>query len=68
MSTWDLSGGVAVITGAGSGIGRELAKLLAQEKMSLAIADVNADIGSPKRARWLGKPSAAVSTHVLNDR
>ena len=38
---WDLAGGVAVITGAGSGIGRELAKRLAREKMSLALADVN---------------------------
>ncbi|HEY0704347.1 MAG TPA: SDR family oxidoreductase [Candidatus Acidoferrales bacterium] len=65
MSTWDLSGGVAVVTGAGSGIGRELAKLLAREKMSLAIADVNADTLQETLAQ-LGTPSAPVSSHVLN--
>ena len=36
---WDLAGGVAVVTGAGSGIGRELARQLAAEKMSQIMAE-----------------------------
>jgi NAD(P)-dependent dehydrogenase (short-subunit alcohol dehydrogenase family) len=37
----DLKDGVAVITGAGSGLGRELAKLCAAEDMKLVLADVD---------------------------
>jgi len=36
----DLSGRVAVITGAGSGLGREFARLAAQSQMKLVLADV----------------------------
>ena len=36
----DLSGKVAVITGAGSGFGREFARIGAHEKMKLVLADV----------------------------
>ncbi|MDP9141734.1 MAG: SDR family NAD(P)-dependent oxidoreductase [Pseudomonadota bacterium] len=39
----ELKGKVAVITGAGSGFGRELAILCAQEGMRLALADINED-------------------------
>lgn len=39
----DLSGRVAVITGAGSGIGRELALLCAQRGASLALCDINGE-------------------------
>jgi len=39
----DLSGKVAVITGAGSGFGREFARLGAREGMKLALADVQQD-------------------------
>lgn len=62
---WDLAGGVAVVTGAGSGIGRELAKQLAREKMSLALADVN-EATLQETLSQIGTPSAAVSTHVVN--
>jgi NAD(P)-dependent dehydrogenase (short-subunit alcohol dehydrogenase family) len=62
---WDLAGGVAVVTGAGSGIGRELAKQLAREKMSLALADVN-EATLQETLSQIGTPSAPVSTHVVN--
>jgi NAD(P)-dependent dehydrogenase (short-subunit alcohol dehydrogenase family) len=39
----DLAGQVAVITGAGSGFGREFARLGARESMKLALADVQSD-------------------------
>lgn len=62
---WDLAGGVAVVTGAGSGIGRELAKQLAREKMSLALADVN-ETTLQETLSQIGNAGAPVSTHVLN--
>lgn len=62
---WDLAGGVAVVTGAGSGIGRELAKQLAREKMSLALADVN-ETTLRETLSQIGNAGAPVSTHVLN--
>jgi NAD(P)-dependent dehydrogenase (short-subunit alcohol dehydrogenase family) len=62
---WDLQGGVAVVTGAGSGIGRELAKLLAREKMSLALADVN-ETTLQETLSQIGSSGTPVSTHVVN--
>ena len=62
---WDLAGGVAVITGAGSGIGRELAKQLAREKMALAIADIN-EATLKETLNQIGTPAAPVSSHLLN--
>jgi NAD(P)-dependent dehydrogenase (short-subunit alcohol dehydrogenase family) len=65
MAIWDLAGGVAVVTGAGSGIGRELAKRLAREKMALALADVN-EATLAETLGQIGKADAPVSTHVVN--
>jgi len=41
MSAYPLKDKVAVVTGAGSGIGRALAQLLAQKGCQLALADIN---------------------------
>jgi NAD(P)-dependent dehydrogenase (short-subunit alcohol dehydrogenase family) len=62
---WDLAGGVAVVTGAGSGIGRELAKRLAREKMALAIADIN-EATLKETLTQIGDPGVPISSHVLN--
>jgi NAD(P)-dependent dehydrogenase (short-subunit alcohol dehydrogenase family) len=62
---WDLTGGVAVVTGAGSGIGRELGKRLAREKMSLALADIN-EPTLKETLTQIGNADAPISTHVVN--
>ena len=43
MSIEDFKGKVAVITGAGSGFGREFARLGAELDMALVLADVQTD-------------------------
>ena len=67
--SWNLKGGVAVITGAASGIGRALALRLASEKMSLALADVN-QAALEETARQVADHAPdkklAVSTHVVD--
>jgi len=60
-----LEGGVAVITGAGSGIGRALAHRLAREKMSLALADVDS-AGLTETMDRLGGASASLSCHLVD--
>jgi short-subunit dehydrogenase len=60
-----LHGGVAVVTGAGSGIGRALARQLAAAGSALAIADVD-EKGLTETAASLAGKQAAVSTHVLD--
>eukprot|EP01065_Artemidia_motanka_P000831 TRINITY_DN10393_c0_g1_i1.p2 TRINITY_DN10393_c0_g1~~TRINITY_DN10393_c0_g1_i1.p2 ORF type:complete len:345 (+),score=149.55 TRINITY_DN10393_c0_g1_i1:59-1036(+) len=63
----DLKGRVAVITGAASGMGRELALLLAAEGTHLALADVSRDKLERTAAdcRAAGK-RVRVSTHVVD--
>ncbi|MGH9747027.1 MAG: SDR family NAD(P)-dependent oxidoreductase [Candidatus Acidiferrales bacterium] len=60
-----LEGGVAVVTGAASGIGRALAHRLAREKMSLALADVDS-AGLTETVEQLGGPSASLSCHLVD--
>ena len=60
-----LSGGVAVVTGAASGIGRALAQQLAAAGSALAIAD-NDEKGLAETAASFASKQAAVSTHILD--
>ena len=60
-----LKSGVAVITGAGSGIGRALAQQLSAAGSALAIADID-EKGLTETAASLTSKKTAVSTHVLD--
>ena len=59
-----VSSGVAVVTGAGSGIGRALAQQIAAAGSALAIADVD-EAGLAETAASL-RGTAEISTHVLD--
>jgi short-subunit dehydrogenase len=61
----DLRGGVAAITGAGSGIGRALALGLAAHGMELALSDYDAE-GLAETVRLLATTRSTVSTHVVD--
>lgn len=63
--SWKLDGGVAVITGAASGIGRALAHRLAREKMSLALADLD-EPGLLDTARQIEANKISVTAHALD--
>ena len=65
MKPWTLRGGVAVITGAASGIGAALSASLAQRGMNLALVDVNA-AGLADAAANARAHGVVVSTHVLD--
>jgi NAD(P)-dependent dehydrogenase (short-subunit alcohol dehydrogenase family) len=60
-----LSGGIAVVTGAGSGIGRALAKQLSAAGCGLALTDIDEKSLAETAAMLPGK-GAGVSTHVLD--
>jgi len=60
-----LRGGVAVVTGAASGIGRALAQQLCAAGSVLAIADIN-EKGLAETAASLTSKQAALSTHLLD--
>src|SRR6266403_1396680 len=57
--------GTAVVTGAGSGIGRALAQQLAGAGSALALADID-EAGLLETAQFLEKKTALVTTHVLD--
>jgi NAD(P)-dependent dehydrogenase (short-subunit alcohol dehydrogenase family) len=60
-----LSSGVAVVTGAGSGIGRALAQRLAAGGSALAIADVD-EPGLLETAQSIANKKALLTTHVVD--
>ena len=60
-----LDEGVAVITGAGSGMGRCLAQKLAARGAALALADLN-DKGLEETVSLLGNAKAKVTRHIVN--
>jgi NAD(P)-dependent dehydrogenase (short-subunit alcohol dehydrogenase family) len=60
-----LSDGIAVVTGAGSGIGRALAQQLAEAGSALALADID-DAGLLQTADSLLTKGALVTTHALD--
>ena len=62
---WTLQGGVAVITGAASGIGAALAVNLARRGMALALVDLN-PAGLEATATQARAAGVKVSTHVLD--
>src|SRR5258707_15206035 len=59
-----IASGVAVVTGAGSGIGRSLAQQLAAAGSALAIADID-EAGLAETAASL-RGNTEISTHVLD--
>ena len=60
-----LSSGVAVVTGAGSGIGRALGQQLAAAGSALALADVD-EAGLQQTTQLLVKTSALLTTQVVD--
>ena len=65
MKPWTLRGGVAVITGAASGIGAALAVNLARRGMHLALVDLDA-AGLDAMAAQARTAGATVSTHAMD--
>ncbi len=62
---WKWSESVAVVTGAGSGMGRCLAQQLAERGAALALSDVN-DRGLAETASLLGAAKGKVTRHIVN--
>src|SRR5438309_6263055 len=60
-----LSEGTAVVTGAGSGIGRALAQQLESTESGLALADID-EAGLRQTVRSLEKKGALITTHILD--
>jgi NAD(P)-dependent dehydrogenase (short-subunit alcohol dehydrogenase family) len=60
-----LSSGISVVTGAGSGIGRALARQLASAGSALALADID-EAGLQQTAQSLAKSNALATTHVVD--
>ena len=60
-----LANGVAVVTGAGSGIGRALARQLAVASSALALADID-EAGLQQTAASLSERGVPLTTHVVD--
>jgi short-subunit dehydrogenase len=60
-----LANGVAVVTGAGSGIGRALARQLAAVSSALALADID-EAGLQQTAASLSERGVQLTTHVVD--
>jgi len=62
---FDLTGRVAIVTGAGRGIGREIARTLARAGADIAVAEIEANIGDClDEIRALGRRAMLVPTDV----
>ena len=65
---FDLSGKVAIVTGAGDGIGKGCAKILALAGASVVVSDLSIDKANAvaKEIKEAGGTAAAVSCNVLD--
>jgi NAD(P)-dependent dehydrogenase (short-subunit alcohol dehydrogenase family) len=63
MTTWDLDGKVAIVTGGAGGIGRATAAVLVAEGARVVVADVDAE-GGREAAAGLGEAAAFKQTDV----
>ena len=61
----DLRGKIAIVTGAGHGIGKSIAEVLAQNGASVVVSDVNVEAGKETAAQ-LGTPSAFVPCDITD--
>ena len=61
-----LAGKVAVITGAGSGIGRALARMFVAEGAKVVLAEIDETLGQPS-ARAAGAGARVVRTDVTDE-
>jgi len=64
----DLSGKLAIVTGAGRGIGAAIAETLGRAGADLVLADIDEDSARKKaeRARQIGRKALAVETNVAS--